>query len=394
MTDPLDALRIPFHPVDPDPGFAATLRARMERALLAPEGAIMTVTTERPVPASAARVHSVTARLNVVDVRATLAFYEAAFGAARRGEPLVMPDGRVGHAEVVIGDSVLMLADEYPEFGLVATRGGREIGQSLHLEVADPDAVVAAAVAAGATLERPVEDAPYGRNGVVRDPDGNRWQVLGVPPGHRVGDLAYASLWVPDPTAAERFYTAVLGAPPLPPARGRAHVGLLPCYAVPDVDEAAELVRLSGGGADVPRDEEHGRVADCTDDQGLPFALWTGQAAPRIPDSLVHLVLRVPQAGRARGFYGAVLGWTFSPARTPGGWNARSGSGEPRPRTSVLGGRPEAAAVPSFAVADLDATVAAVRGAGGTASAPAQRPFGRAAECVDDQGLAFQLVER
>ena len=88
-----------------------------------------------------------------------------------------MPDGRVGHVEVLLGDSVLMMADEFPEMGLVAPahRGG--VSQSLRLEVADPDAVVAAAVAAGGTLERPVADSPYGRGGVVLDPSGHRWMV-------------------------------------------------------------------------------------------------------------------------------------------------------------------------------------------------------------------------
>jgi len=101
----------------------------------------------------------------------------AAFGAVPRGEPVEMPDGRLGHAEVALGDSVVMLADEFPEMGLLspAGRGGTTV--SLRLEVTDPDAVVERALAHGARLERAVADHPYGRNGVVVDPSGHRWMV-------------------------------------------------------------------------------------------------------------------------------------------------------------------------------------------------------------------------
>ena len=76
----------------------------------------------------------------MTDAVAAVGFYVVAFGAIRRGEPIVVPDGRTGHVEVALGDSVLILADEFPEMGLSApaTRGGAS--QSLRLEVADPDA--------------------------------------------------------------------------------------------------------------------------------------------------------------------------------------------------------------------------------------------------------------
>jgi len=165
MTDPFDALRGVDGPVDPHPAFAAALRTRVERALLSPleDPMTSTLTTSRTTP----RMHSLTAYLAVVDARASIAFYVAAFGAVRRGDPRVMPDGRIGHVEVGIGDTVLMLADEFPEIGLRAPVGRGGPSQSLRLETADPDGVVAAAVAAGAVLERPVTEAPYGRGGVV-----------------------------------------------------------------------------------------------------------------------------------------------------------------------------------------------------------------------------------
>jgi PhnB protein len=104
-------------------------------------------------------------------------FYKKAFGAIevfRMGQP----DGRVGHAELRIGDSVLMLADEAPEMDL---RGPRSLGGSpvmLHLYVTDVDHVVGRAVAAGAKVLRSVQDQFYGdRSGTLTDPYGHVWHV-------------------------------------------------------------------------------------------------------------------------------------------------------------------------------------------------------------------------
>jgi PhnB protein len=108
---------------------------------------------------------------------AAIRFYTDVFGATERLR-LTAPDGKVGHTELKIGDSVVMLADEHPEHG---ARGPGHFGGSpvtLHLYVADVDAVVAKAVAAGATLTRPVEDQFYGdRSGSVTDPFGHVWHI-------------------------------------------------------------------------------------------------------------------------------------------------------------------------------------------------------------------------
>lgn len=104
-------------------------------------------------------------------------FYVRAFGAVERYR-LTEPGGKVGHAEIRIGDSNLMLADEYPDFGHLSaqTLGGSPI--TLHLYVEDVDAVVSRAVDAGATLLRPVKDEFHGnRGGVVADPFGYHWMV-------------------------------------------------------------------------------------------------------------------------------------------------------------------------------------------------------------------------
>jgi PhnB protein len=106
---------------------------------------------------------------------AAIDFYKAAFGAEERMR-LTDPAGRIGHAELGIGGAMVMLADEHPEFGALgpAALGGSPV--KLHLAVADADAAAERAVAAGATLLRPVADQFHGnRSGMVVDPFGHSW---------------------------------------------------------------------------------------------------------------------------------------------------------------------------------------------------------------------------
>lgn len=398
MTDPLDALRAAAVPVDPDPVFARTLRARLERALLSPVEDTVTTATAAPTaattaPPATARLRSLTPYLAVTDAAAALDFYVAAFGGVRRGEPIVMPGGKVGHAEVALGDSVLMLAEEFGEMGLLApvTRGG--VSQSLRLEVADPDAIVARAVAAGGVLERRVTDSPYGRGGVVLDPSGHRWMVSRDTDLARPGDVVFASLWTVDVARAERFYAAVVGdLGRLRITAGDPSAGLFLCYAVADLDAASDVVRAAGGTAQPPQVRGHGRVADCVDDQGLAFALHEGDApAVALPE---YAELRVPDSGRARAFYGTVLGWGFRPGDHGGDyWNGTVDGGRTRPRTGLAGGEAVPTVVPTFRVPDSDAALAAVRAGGGTAQETVQSRFGRMTRCVDDQGTAFRLLQ-
>ena len=117
------------------------------------------------------------AYLTVKDAAGAFDFYHAAFGAEELFR-LVEPGGKVGHAEIRIGNSTVMLSDEYPDFGALspATVGGSPV--KLHLYVEDADTFVARAVAAGATLLRPVADQFYGdRAGMIADPYGHSWQV-------------------------------------------------------------------------------------------------------------------------------------------------------------------------------------------------------------------------
>ncbi|WP_295136691.1 VOC family protein [uncultured Reyranella sp.] len=115
------------------------------------------------------------AHMTVHDAKAAIDFYAKAFGAVELFR-LVEPAGRVGHAEIRIGDSVLMMNDEYPDFGAQSPGaiGGSPV--AFHIAVSDADKAVEKAVAAGATLVRPVQDQFYGdRSGMVACPFGYRW---------------------------------------------------------------------------------------------------------------------------------------------------------------------------------------------------------------------------
>ena len=106
-----------------------------------------------------------------------MAFYERAFSATRVSE-LEMPDGRLGHAELAIGDARFMLADEFPDMDCISpvSRGGTSV--SLSLYVADVDSFAERAIAAGAVLERPIKDEFYGdRVAHIKDPFGHRWTL-------------------------------------------------------------------------------------------------------------------------------------------------------------------------------------------------------------------------
>jgi PhnB protein len=138
----------------------------------------------RPLPPS---TQSVTAHLIVRDATSAIAFYTRAFG-ARELYRLVEPSGKVGHAELMIGNSRIMICDEYPDFGAVGatTLGGSPI--KLLIYVDDADAVMREALAAGATELRPVKNQFHGdRSGMVLDPFGFSWfiatQVEDVSPG-------------------------------------------------------------------------------------------------------------------------------------------------------------------------------------------------------------------
>jgi uncharacterized glyoxalase superfamily protein PhnB len=314
-SDPFDVLRIDDAPLAPRADFAADLRDQLITELEEP----MTIAGTAPDLSVA---NTITPYLCVDGAAAAIDFYVAVFGAVEHHR-MVGDDGRIGHAEIVVGGSRLMLADEYPEAGVLSptTRGGTST--NFTITVADCDAVVARALAAGATLLRPVEDQFYGhRQGTIVDPFGHQWSISTPIAGfddqqydansaeagfkvkrtqaagddedinpqqlkhHGLGDLYYFTLPTTDLARAHAFFGAVLGwqfddptaghigniaAPPGALGTDAAHTVLY--FVVADIHAAVARVRALGGTATEPVMYDSGWNADCIDDQGTAFSL-------------------------------------------------------------------------------------------------------------------------
>ena len=128
----------------------------------------------KPIPDGYPRV---TPYLHVDGANAAIEFYRDVLGATERMR-MPGPDGKIGHAELEIGDSVVMLSDEHPDMGI---RGPKSLGGTpvtIHVYVDDVDAAFEQAIKAGAKSQRPVENQFYGdRSGQFEDPFGHRWNV-------------------------------------------------------------------------------------------------------------------------------------------------------------------------------------------------------------------------
>ena len=128
----------------------------------------------KPIPEG---YHAVTPYLIIKGATAAIDYYKKVFGATERMR-MDGPGGTIGHAELVIGDSTIMLADEYPDMGHRSpkTIGGTPVSLVLYIE--DVDAVFKRALDAGAKSVRPVENQFYGdRMGTLEDPFGHMWSV-------------------------------------------------------------------------------------------------------------------------------------------------------------------------------------------------------------------------
>jgi PhnB protein len=151
----------------PREDFKARLKADLERR---------TTMGSKPVTATDTR-QTATAYLCVKNAAAAIEFYKKVFGATEIAR-LADPGGRIGHAEIRIGNSSIYLSDEHPEYGIIGpqTLGGSPVKMSL--SVPDVDAVVARAVEAGGKIVRPVQDQFYGeRSGQFEDPFGQVWMI-------------------------------------------------------------------------------------------------------------------------------------------------------------------------------------------------------------------------
>jgi PhnB protein len=131
-------------------------------------------TNVKPIPDG---YHSVTPYLIIKGAAAAIDYYKNVFGATELFR-MAGPDGKVGHAEIKIGDSPIMLADEHPDLGHVGpqTLGGTSVGIMIYVD--NVDTMFKAAIAAGGQQIKPVEDQFYGdRSGTLKDPFGHMWTV-------------------------------------------------------------------------------------------------------------------------------------------------------------------------------------------------------------------------
>jgi predicted enzyme related to lactoylglutathione lyase len=420
--DPLAVLRADDLPLQPDPAFAARLRARLESALSLPagtEGVEMSGTAQaiaeltEPGTASGPPRSAALPYLAVADARAAITWYADALDAVVVGEPIVMDDGRIGHAELALAGGVLYLADEYPELGLRAP-DPQAVSVSLMLHVPDTDAALERARRNGAVVQREIYENYGSRNATIIDPFGHRWMLSGPVRTSveviRHGDIGYVSVCTADAARAARFYGHVLGWTYDSPTRqvmnteqpvGMVSVDGRPtmfcCYAVSDLQAAGQAIVDAGGRLGEQHHHDFGTVLDATDPAGVAFAVYRPNANPSRPQlngagtgELSYVTYEVGDSTAFREFYGRVLQWSFEPGRVEDGWQIT----ETHPMAGVAGGSAEPTTVPMWTVADINDAVARVREAGGTViQEPTRQPYGVMAECRDDQGCRFYLGE-
>jgi len=418
--DPLTVLHGDELPVAPDPAFAARLRARLESAVSLPkqtQGVVMsgtdTAIAELNEPAVATPRPAALPYLSVGNAREAIAWYVDTFGASLIGDMYEMDDGRIGHAELAIGDGVLYLADEYPELGLKAP-SPQATSVSLMLPVPDTDAVLERARERGAQVQREPYENYGSRSATVVDPFGHRWMLTGPVTGAAVpiqhGDVGYVSVWTPDADRAAAFYGHVLGWTYDPSTHqvtntkqriGIYSVAVPPtlfcCYAVSDLQGATQAILDGGGTVDEIEQFDFGTLRGATDSQGTSFGVFEptpGTPRPELngsgPGEVSYITYEVPDSAAFKAFYSRVLYWTFEPGRIDDGWQVE----QTHPMAGVAGGSASAVTVPMWMVGDINAAVARVREAGGTViDEPSQQSYGKSAQCTDDQGTRFYLGE-
>jgi predicted enzyme related to lactoylglutathione lyase len=423
--DPLSVLRGGDLPVTPDPEFAARLRSRLESALALPnrtEGVVMsgtdtviaelneptTTETVPTVPRSAALPY-----LTVANARDAIDWYVDALGATLVGDPFVMEDGRIGHAELALAGGTFYLADEYPEIGLKGP-AAQVNSVSLMVGVVDTDATLERTRERGATVHQEAYENHGSRTATIIDPFGHRWMLSGPMTGAATqiqhGDVGYVSVWTPDADRAAVFYGHVLGW--IYDAAGHRvtntsqHIGLFSvpgtptlfcCYAVTDLQGARQSILDGGGQVGGVQQFEFGNVLDATDPAGAAFAVYQPQPGERRPmlngagpGDLSYITYEVPDSSAFKAFYSRMLFWSYEPGRIDDGWQIEA----THPMAGVAGGAAGHVTVPMWTVSDVEAAVIRVREAGGTViDAPSQQSYGRSALCTDDQGTRFYLGE-
>jgi PhnB protein len=128
----------------------------------------------KPIPEG---YHTITPMMTVRNAEKAIEFYKKAFGAEDRGI-MKGPDGKVMHAEIKIGDSIIMLSDEFPQAGVLSPESAGGSSMGLHIYIQDVDTAFDRAVKAGAQVESPLMDQFWGdRYGRLKDPFGHRWSI-------------------------------------------------------------------------------------------------------------------------------------------------------------------------------------------------------------------------
>ncbi len=342
--DPFERLAAVSTPVDPAPAFVAALRDRVAAAMGRPvndparptrtriddTGGLLMSDQQHDSPRTMVRERAATGLnpyLAVDGARDAIDFYVEVFGAVPVGETYVGDDGRIGHAELMFGDSLIMLADEYPDIGV--TGPNRLGGTSVTIRVDVPDAAITEglAVRRGATVTSAVAAAFHGSlSGTFVDPWGHRWIIqtriedpsveeltsraaadgfaveesaipapltMEAPAAatSREGHLAYVVIPAPNLAAGIAFFEALFSWEVSEPgSEGGAHLlnanfpggivgrelGLT--FVADDLDAAVSRVRELGGTATDPDGPDSWRTSACADDQGFKFTLV--QAAP------------------------------------------------------------------------------------------------------------------
>lgn len=323
-----DGLRHRDQGVEPDPRFARRLRAELEAALAPtidlPERNSTVTDANEPTESTAAPADPAAGTggpsvatgplpyIAVTDAATAIEWYVSVLDAVETIR-YVGDDGRVGHAEVVVGGGRMMISDEYPDFGARSpgTVGGTPV--KLYVEVPDVDAVWERALTDGADGHRPPADQAYGRRACAfRDPFGHEWMVQTVTaepttdeveegfggefrivtPDQPPVELGYVTLAFGDTDRARAFYGELFGWRTVEGASGpgfahidntRLPMGMAPgdataapelFFAVDDLDAATQrVVALGGRVIDRPEYASGHPAATCEDDQGRRFTL-------------------------------------------------------------------------------------------------------------------------
>lgn len=329
--NPFEQLHRAAAPEAPSPRFAALLRARLEDALALgvslpditlPERSTIMAGTEHSIAEPAAVTAAITPYLCVADAAAALDWYATAFGAVETIR-YAGDDGRIGHAEMIVGGAKLMLSDPFPDLAVVPPDpSGSSV--ALHLNLPDVDAVYARAISSGATGLREPEDQPYGeRSSTILDPFGHRWMIqttiaspttaeineqmegftvieasptTGGPIDGEPIEVGYLTIGFDDTARARTFYGALfgwrtetgnLGDPYANVENTKLPLGMSPAgvdsapvlyFRVPDTAVYAARVVELGGTVLTESAYESGGDVVCRDDQGREFHLW--QPAP------------------------------------------------------------------------------------------------------------------